>query len=411
MSPFETPTVAAPRSETQRGPAFAANNPWDHLGKSFGATTSSNEVTFPVASPMLNVAEGTKKPRQVLFGNKRQQILNITKQLALLVETGVDIAEAIGVVCDQLPAGQVRHAWLGIRDDINSGKALSVALNQQKDTLGADYVVSISAGEASGKLAEVLKSTASKLERDLDLQWSTRSALAYPCVLCVVAFGVVNSLIWFVLPQFEKVFENMNYTPPWITLFLLDSARTIRSYFLLIAVAVISLVALTIFTWRHPGFSVKRDQLLCRLPIIGKAYRYLATSGFFLLCGNMLRHGVPLLDSLQLCARATFSPILRSILEETERDVLVGRNLSHSLVKSNFLPPGAASMITMAEKSGNLDRVMITTGEYFEKEGVQSLQQALKLLEPILIVFMGGLVALVIASVMLPMMDANSAVR
>jgi type II secretory pathway component PulF len=125
----------------------------------------------------------------------------------------------------------------------------------------------------------------------------------------------------------------------------------------------------------------------------------------------MLRHGVPLLDSLQLCARASFSPTLRSILEETERDVLVGRNLSHSLAKSSFLPAGAAAMITMAEKSGNLDRVMITTGEYFEKEGVQSLQQALKMLEPILIVLMGGLVALVIASVMLPMMDANSAVR
>lgn len=410
MPSFETPTRTPLDKPSPFGASTGKTAPWDKWSNSNSMLTPQLDNSIQI-SGSNSVAPTNHRRKFALLSNKRQQLLNITKQLALLVDTGVDIAEAITVICDQIPSGPVRQAWLNIGEDINAGRALSYALNQQRNVLGADYVVSISAGEASGKLAEVLKSTATKLERDLDLQWSTRSALAYPCVLCVVAFGVVNSLIWFVLPQFEKVFENMNYTPPWITQILLSGARTARAYYWLIGLSAIALIAITIFTWRHPKFAVYRDKLLCCIPIIGKAYRYLATSGFFLLCGNMLRHGVPLLDSLQLCARASFSPTLRSVLEETERDVLVGRNLSHTLAKSTFLPPGAASMITMAEKSGNLDRVMITTGEYFEKEGVQSLQQALKMLEPILIVFMGGLVALVIASVMLPMMDANSAVR
>ena len=410
MPSFETPTRTPLNTPNSLGVPNGKNSPWDHWSTPNAILTPQLDNAVQL-SGSNSVTPANNRRKFALLSNKRQQILNITKQLALLVDTGVDIAEAITVICDQIPLGPVRQAWLNIGEDINAGRALSYALNQQRNVLGADYVVSISAGEASGKLAEVLKSTAAKLERDLDLQWSTRSALAYPCVLCVVAFGVVNSLIWFVLPQFEKVFENMNYTPPWITQALLSGARTARAYYWLFGLSAIALVAATIFTWRHPRFAVYRDKLLCCIPIIGTAYRYLATSGFFLLCGNMLRHGVPLLDSLQLCARASFSPTLRSILEETERDVLVGRNLSHSLAKSSFLPPGAAAMITMAEKSGNLDRVMITTGEYFEKEGVQSLQQALKMLEPILIVLMGGLVALVIASVMLPMMDANSAVR
>ena len=410
MPSFETPTRAPLNTPNPLGVPNGKNSPWDHWSTPNSILTPQLDNAVQL-SGSNSVTPVNNRRKFALLSNKRQQILNITKQLALLVDTGVDIAEAITVICDQIPLGPVRQAWLNIGEDINAGRALSYALNQQRNVLGADYVVSISAGEASGKLAEVLKSTAAKLERDLDLQWSTRSALAYPCVLCVVAFGVVNSLIWFVLPQFEKVFENMNYTPPWITQALLSGARTARAYYWLFGLSAIALVAATIFTWRHPRFAVYRDKLLCCIPIIGTAYRYLATSGFFLLCGNMLRHGVPLLDSLQLCARASFSPTLRSILEETERDVLVGRNLSHSLAKSSFLPAGAAAMITMAEKSGNLDRVMITTGEYFEKEGVQSLQQALKMLEPILIVLMGGLVALVIASVMLPMMDANSAVR
>jgi type II secretory pathway component PulF len=410
MPSFETPTRTPLNTPNSLGIPNGKNSPWDHWSTPNSILTPQLDNAVQL-SGSNSVTPVNNRRKFALLSNKRQQILNITKQLALLVDTGVDIAEAITVICDQIPLGPVRQAWLNIGEDINAGRALSYALNQQRNVLGADYVVSISAGEASGKLAEVLKSTAAKLERDLDLQWSTRSALAYPCVLCVVAFGVVNSLIWFVLPQFEKVFENMNYTPPWITQALLSGARTARAYYWLFGLSAIALVAATIFTWRHPRFAVYRDKLLCCIPIIGKAYRYLATSGFFLLCGNMLRHGVPLLDSLQLCARASFSPTLRSILEETERDVLVGRNLSHSLAKSSFLPAGAAAMITMAEKSGNLDRVMITTGEYFEKEGVQSLQQALKMLEPILIVLMGGLVALVIASVMLPMMDANSAVR
>lgn len=410
MPSFETPTRTSLNSPKAGSFPNGKNLPWDTWNSSQPFTSASFESAVSVLGTG-NVPQNKPHRKLTLFNNKKQQILNITKQLALLVETGVDIAEAIGVVCDQLPQGSVRDAWVSIGEDINAGRALSYALNQQKNILGAEYVVSLTAGEASGKLIEVLKSTAAKLERDLDLQWSTRSALAYPCVLCVVAFGVVNSLVWFVLPQFEKVFENMNYTPPWITQVLLSGAKTTRSYYWLLILGAVSLVTAVIFTWRHPRFSVYRDKFLCLLPIVGKSYRYLATSGFFLLCGNMLRHGVPLLDSLQLCARASISPTLRAVLEETERDVLVGRNLSHTLAKSQFLPPGAASMITMAEKSGNLDRVMITTGEYFEKEGVQSLQQALKLLEPVLIVFMGGLVALVIASVMLPMMDANSAVR
>lgn len=384
--------------------------PWDDWSIHQNSNTSQADLAS-THSRSVSPNNGRQSQKWSLVSNKNKQILSITKQLALLVETGVDISEAISVISDQVPDGPIRSAWMTIRDDINDGKSLSLALHQQKGVLGAEYVVSISAGEASGRLVEVLKNTASKLERDIDLQWSTQSALAYPCVLCVVAFGVVNSLIWFVLPQFEKVFENMNFSPPWITQVLLDGARVIRNYFALIAIGFIALVSAIVLTWRHPKFAVKRDRVLCALPIIGKAYRNLATSGFFLLCGTMLKHGVPLLETLQLCSRATFSPTLRRILEETEQEVLVGRNLSYTLAKSTFLPAGAASMIMMAEKSGNLDRVMITTGEYFEKEGVQSLQQALKLLEPILIVCMGGLVALVITSVMLPMMDANSAVR
>lgn len=410
MPAFETPTRHPINSPKTPGSPNKVASPWDQKPKSSFDFATPVESVPSISNP--NAAIPTQKKHRFLSrSHKRQQLLNVTKQLSLLVETGVDIAEAIQVVCDQIPAGPIRQAWLDIGQDINAGRALSYAMNQQKNIFGAEYVVGISAGESSGKLVEVLKSTAAKLERDLDLQWSTRSALAYPCVLCFVAFGVVNSLIWFVLPQFEKVFENMNFSPPWITQVLLASASTARSYYWLFALSAVAFIAAVLFTWNHPKFAVYRDKVLCNLPIIGKAYRYLATSGFFLLCGNMLRHGVPLLDALRLCARATFSPTLKSILEETERDVLVGKNLSHTLTKSPFLPPGAASMISMAEKSGNLDRVMLTTGEYFEKEGVQSLQQALKLLEPILIVLMGGLVALVIASVMLPMMDANAAVR
>lgn len=416
MPTFDAPPKNSPALSNPPSPPWStpASNPQKTPWESWGANNRTSSPPFDLSPQNTNSTFATAKPsryRLALGSNKKQQILNVTNQLALLVETGVDLAESICVICDQLPDGPIKQAWLDIRDDISTGKSLSNAMNQQRGVFGAEYVVSISTGEASGKLTEVLKSTAAKLERDLDLQKSTRAALAYPCVLCCVAFGVVNSLIWFVLPQFEKVFENMNFTPPWLTQMLLQGAKFARNYYWLLAVTVIAIVGATIFTWRHPKFAVYRDHLMCRLPIIGKAYRNLATSGFFLLCGNMLKHGVPLVETLQLCSRATFSPILRNILEETERDVLVGRNLSYTLAKSEFLPPGAASMITMAEKSGNLDRVMITTGEYYEKEGVQSLQQSLKLLEPILIVCMGGLVALVIASVMLPMMDANSAVR
>jgi len=400
-SPSGKPKPPIPFQPWEKHAATSKSN--SNAAVNINPTSAISTQSFPSAS--------SESKGQALFSSKKQQLLSVTKQLAILVETGVDIAEAIAVICDQLQEGVIKNAWQSIQHDISSGKSLSFALSQQKNLLGAEYTVSLSAGEASGRLAEVLKATAEKLERDLALQWSTRSALAYPCVLCVVAFAVINSLIWFVLPQFEKVFDNMGFSPPWITQVLLEGASTIRSYYLTLTLFACALIGIIYYSWNNPRFSIIRDKFLCRLPVIGKSYRYLATSGFLLLCGNTLRHGVPLLESLQLCARATSSPILREILRETEQQVLVGQSLSHTLARSPFFPPGTGSMITMAEKSGSLDKVMITTGEFFEKEGVQSLQQALKLLEPILIVIMGALVALVIASVMLPMMDANSAIR
>jgi type II secretory pathway component PulF len=403
----------SPNSELfpPRKTAPSASNPWDVWASPSRSASANTKDVSASALPLAVTSTPSTQKKYGFQKNKRSQLLTITKQLALLVDTGVDISEALHVICAQLQPGPITQAWINIREDISTGKSLSAALHQQRDILGADIVAGISAGEASGKLSEVLLSTSAKLERELDLLSSLRSAIAYPCVLCVVAFGVVNALIWFVLPQFDKVFSNMSYEPPWITKFLLEGAQTIRRFYPGFVIGSVAFISLLIYTWKHPRFSIQRDKIMSRLPIIGRSYRYLATSNFLLLCGNMLRNGVPLLEALQLSARASYSPSLRSLLEEAEKEVLLGNSLSYTLSKSDFLPPGTSSMITMAEKSGSLDRVMVTTGEYFEKEGGQTLQQAFKLLEPILIVLMGGLVALVIASVMLPMMDANSAVK
>lgn len=402
-----------PKSELSppRKAAASTTNPFDAWASPPRSSSATTKDVSRNVSPLAVGSTPTAKLKHGFRKNKKSQLLTITKQLALLVDTGVDISEALNVICAQLPSGPITQAWINIREDISTGKSLSAALHQQRDILGADIVAGISAGEASGKLSEVLLSTSAKLERELDLLSSLRSAIAYPCVLCVVAFGVVNALIWFVLPQFDKVFSNMNFEPPWITKFLLESAQTIRRFYLFFVIGSIAFISLLVYTWKHPRFSIQRDRILSCLPVVGKSYRYLATSNFLLLCGNMLRNGVPLLEALQLSARASYSPSLKRLLEEAEKEVLLGNSLSYTISKSDFLPPGTSSMIMMAEKSGSLDRVMVTTGEYFEKEGGQSLQQAFKLLEPILIVLMGGLVALVIASVMLPMMDANSAVR
>lgn len=347
-----------------------------------------------------------------VFGSRtsKRSLLFVFRQLALLVETGIDVAEALELVAASCKNGALQESLEDIFDDIGRGTSLSLAVRHQEHRLGRDVVASIQAGEASGRLVEVLRQIADQLEQDLKMRSTIATALAYPMILTAAASLVTVILVWFVLPQFESSFESMGVTPPVFTQMLLSLSSAIRENLLIVGVSAAAFLAALVALGLHPTSRVIFGNLCFGSPIVGVALRHLIIGKLFVSLGHLLRNGISLLDAIQLVSESTpKGGAIGRLVEAWENDVLEGRGLTHSLAEFPFLPDGADAMIIMAEKTGKLDEVLTTAGIHYRDEGSARVGQLLKLSEPLIIIVLGIFVGITVASVLLPMLDVQAA--
>ncbi|MCH7685218.1 MAG: type II secretion system F family protein, partial [Planctomycetes bacterium] len=295
-----------------------------------------------------------------------------------------------------------------VYQDVSSGKPVSVALRKHSHIFGDAYVASIAAAEASGTMTEVLGRLADLLRNEIRLRNTLRSALAYPIVLGSVALLVVAALVFFVLPQFSKVFIDMGTPAPPMTQMLMDAANALRDHFLiLLAVFGGGVWALSRFWFTDRG-SRYWDGLVLNAVVIRNATQPLLLGRMFRLLGTMLQSGIPLLEAIRLCRSSVRNRHYRKLFDSLENDVMNGEGVAKALAAAQFVPSGATQMVTTAERTGKLGTVMQSVGEFYEDEGERQVHQLAKLLEPAIIVFMGVIVAFVVLSIMLPLLDVST---
>lgn len=348
-----------------------------------------------------------------LFSGRRRaskrSLLIVFRQLALLVETGIDIAEALRLATDTCKNPQLADCLDEIYDDITNGRSLSAAVADQEDVLGYQVTASIQAGEASGRLSSVLSQIAEQFEQELEMKSTITGALAYPCILSFASLAVATVLIWFVLPQFEKSFQSMGVDPPIFTQYLISASSFVRGNVLVVMASIVGFAGLIAFAATQPTIRAKIGNLCFASPILGTALRNMAVGGLFLNLGHLLRNGISLLEAIQLTRKSVGAAVMQEMIEIWENDVIEGRGLTHSLDEMTHLPEGADAMLIMAEKSGKLESVLTSAGGHYRSEGTAKLKQLLKLSEPVIIILLGGFVGVVVASVLLPMLDVQSA--
>ncbi|MEM7474113.1 MAG: type II secretion system F family protein [Planctomycetota bacterium] len=369
----------------------------------FGAEPQQEEQGGFADRIFQNISLGSRR------ANKRQ-LLIVFRQLSLLVETGIDVAEALELASATCRNESLSVCLQDVYEDVNRGNSLSRAIEAQKAILGSEIASSIQAGEASGRLVEVLRQIANRLESDLEMQSQIRGAMAYPAVLCTASVGVVATLIWFVLPQFEKSFLTMGVDPPFLTHLLLSTASFIRENWPMVLVGLFTGLGGLAAAAVNSMVKVLLSNVVFHLPFFGTPIRNLETGRLFVSMGHLLNNGVSLLDSLDLLKNATNYGPIRKLTNTWEKDVLEGRGLTHSLDDYEFLPDGADAMLIMAERTGKLENVLTTAGSYYQEEGSQGLKTILKLSEPIIIICLGLFVGTVVVSVLLPILDVQTSV-
>lgn len=351
---------------------------------------------------------GEVKSRFSFGGTSKRSLLIAFRQLSLLVETGIDIAEALELVSETCKSERLSDCFEDIFEDINRGSSLSNAVKAQSEILGPEISASIQAGEASGKLVEVLRQVADRLEEELSIQSQIRGALAYPTVLLSASVAVAITLVWFVLPQFEESFVSMGVNPPTITKILLTSAAFIRENVLLVGAGIGLIVGAAAMTFVNRSARIAMNNIAFASPFLGAPIRHLEVGRLFVNLGHLLGNGVSLLEALELVKSSTTYGHISALTEAWESDIVEGKGLSNRLGEFNFLPEGAEAMLIMAERTGKLEKVLSTAGSYYQEEGSLKLKSILKLSEPIIIVFLGVFVGTVVASVLLPILDVQS---
>ena len=349
--------------------------------------------------------------RKVAPKLSQREIVQLTSQLAIMTRSGVDVASAIYSLAKQSRKIDAQEILGTIHRDVTSGATFSSSLEKYDRVFGPSYIASVTAGEASGKMWEVLDQLAKLQRSSLKLVGSLKTMIMYPIALVSVSTVVVMALVLFVLPQFAKVFAQFDAPLPWITQVLIAFSTEIRERFYIWIPLAVGVVSGTVVFLRTLAGRRVKDRLLLNIPIVGEITQFLFIGRVCRVMGLLLQSGVPLLETLELTRKGVTNYQYRAMFGDLVKNVISGNGLGTTLTDSTIVPPSAADMLMTAEATGSLGGAAELIGEYFEEEGEEKLRGLITLMEPAITIVMGVVVAIVVLAVALPMFDLSNAVQ
>jgi type II secretory pathway component PulF len=369
----------------------------------------------------LFVIDVRKKAKQTfwrtLFGAReraglsKRDLLSVTTQLAIMTRSGVDLATAFHSLSQQCGNLALRSILAQVHRDVTGGKSISDAMQTQAAVFGDAYVASVAAGEAAGKLPEVLGRLAQFQRTEIRMRASIRTLLAYPVVLASVSSLVVLGLVSFVLPKFSDIFAQYEIPLPRLTQVVVAASDMLRQNVLYWLPVVLGAFVALLVSRRIESGRRRWDAAMLNTPILREITRAFYIGRTFRLLGLMIESGVPLLEGLRLTRNSIRNALYRDLFDDLEKSILNGRGLANSLINAGFVPPVAAEMVLTAERTGTLGMVTELMGEHYEEEGESKLRELATILEPLIIVAMGIIVATIVLAVMLPMFDIATMAR
>ncbi|MEA3278175.1 MAG: type II secretion system F family protein [Pseudomonadota bacterium] len=343
-------------------------------------------------------------------GLTSKEIGVVTRELSTLLESGLTLDRSLQILIELTEEERLVRVLEGLQQRVRGGATFSSALEEEGGGFPRLYVNMVRAGEASGALDAVLARLADYLERTAELRETITSALVYPAILLFVAGMSVLLLLVFVVPQFTVLFEDMGAALPMPTRIVIAVGDLFRNYWWAI-LAVIALLAAAAERWlQRPDVRTRVDHKLLDLPLFGDLIWKLETARFCHTLSTLLKNGLPLLNALNLSKEVVANRKLSGLLEEAGEDLKHGRGLAEPVARREILPQMALQMIRVGEESGSLDAMLAKVAEIYDKETQASVKRMLTLLEPILIIGLGVMVAGIIISIIVPILGANQLV-
>ncbi|WP_392353103.1 type II secretion system inner membrane protein GspF [Brevundimonas sp. LF-1] len=330
-----------------------------------------------------------------------------TRQLATLISVS-PLEEALRNLMLQADRPNVRRVLEGVHAGVIEGRRLSDAMGQQGAAFPPLYRAMTAAGEQSGALQPILERLADGLERDEVVRGKVLTALVYPCVLAVVALGVIVAMMTYIVPKVVDQFDSMGQTLPLLTRLVIGLSDLMRDWGWLMALVLAAVVAAGLIARRREAVRLKLDAWVLRLPLVGRLTRDLHGARMARTLSTMIAAGLPVLEGLTITARTVSNRALRRATEQMAEAVREGGGLSAAMRRAEVFPPILVYMTASGESSGRLEPMLERAADYLEREFSNFTAVMLSLLEPAIIVVMGGIVAVIVLSILLPILQINT---
>ena len=353
----------------------------------------------------LNELPETTLTKEITIGKpvKRPQLIMFLQQFSTLLRAGVTIVDAIHILSQQVESKPFRKILSEIADDLRGGGALSDAMAKHPKAFEPLTLNMIAAGEASGNIDDSLDRLAMHYEKSYATRQKVVSAMVYPVVVLVLAFGVVIFLLVSIVPMFVDMFDSLGAELPGITLFVLGASEFMQRFWYLIVGFVLLLVLAIYLMHRSKEGKYVLDTFLLRMPLIGDLMKKSALASMTRTLSSLFTSSVPILQAMAMVERVVDNEVIKRVVNESRNELQKGNSIAGPMTGHWAFPPLIPHMIAIGEQTGALDQMLGKVADFYEKEVDTATERLKSLIEPLMMIFLAVIVGTIVMAIMIPM--------
>ena len=386
-----------------------------------GEVDASNEAEARVkirAQKMIPIkvaargSEDSKAKKINLFSDKvnPKDLQVFTRQFAVLIGAGVPVVQSLEALIQGARSPAMGRALEKIVDDVEKGKQLAQSMALQPHVFDRMYVNLITAGEEGGVLDGVLNRLAEYIEKSVKMRGKILGALWYPAAIVVVAFAVIVGILVFVIPQFQEMFEGLGQDLPVLTQMVINASEFVQAHwYVVLGVLIGTPIGIRMYYATPDGKKVI-DTIVLDVPIFGDLILKGSIARFTRTLSTLLQAGVRIMDSLEIAANTAGNWVIENAIMKAKDSVSKGKTLAEPLTQEKHMPNMVVQMISVGEQTGNLDTMLGKIADFYEDEVEQAAETLTSMIEPLLMVFLGGIIAILVVAMYLPIFNLASVV-
>ncbi|WP_078545321.1 type II secretion system F family protein [Litchfieldia alkalitelluris] len=386
----------------------------DKTGKKSGVVTSKSKKEAVIklreeGIRVLNIEEvpETFLTKDLSIGNpvKLQDFVIFLRQFATLIKAGVTVVDSINILASQTNSKALSKVLGQVEEDIREGNSLSSSVSKHKKIFSNLFINMVRVGELGGSLDETLERLAVHYEKQHKTRSKVKSALAYPAVIGVVAIGVVIFLLIGVVPTFVGMFADFGAELPAITQFVLSASVFTQEFWWVLLLIVIAFILAIVLIRQQKSTRYYLDLFILRMPIFGKLLQKSALARMTRTLSSLMTSSVPILQALVIVENVVDNEVVGAVIKDSRTALEQGRSMTEPMKKHWVFPPLITQMIAIGESTGSLDEMLGKVADFYEDDVENTTDSLKSLIEPLMIVFLAGIVGTIVLAIMVPMFD------